>query len=93
MNFDYGPGADAFRAELRAWIEANLDPELRGQGHGTDLDPARLERLRDWNRRLADAGYAAPSWPREYGGREAGVVEQLVHLEEMSRADAPGPNT
>ncbi len=91
MDFDYGPGAEAFRAELRTWIEANLDPQLRGEGHGSALDGPHREQLRDWNRRLADAGYAALSWPREYGGREAGVVEQLVYAEEMSRADAPGP--
>ena len=44
-----------------------------------------------WNRTLADGGWAAPAWPAEYGGRDAGVAEQLVYLEEMSRARAPGP--
>jgi hypothetical protein len=51
----------------------------------------RLEVLRAWNVRLAEAGWAAVSWPARYGGRDAGVAEQLVYLEEMSRAGAPGP--
>src|ERR1700720_1178095 len=53
-------------------------------------DSDRLNRLRAWNCRLADAGYAAIAWPVEYGGRGAGVMEQVVQAEEMSRADAPG---
>ena len=44
-----------------------------------------------WNRELADARYAAIAWPEEYGGRGAGVMEQVVWAEEMDRAEAPGP--
>ena len=92
MDFSYGAEAEEFRAELRAWIETNLDPALRGGGGAQlELTPERLTLLREWNHRLADAGYAAMAWPREFGGREASVIEQLVYLEEMSRAGAPGP--
>jgi alkylation response protein AidB-like acyl-CoA dehydrogenase len=49
-----------------------------------------LERMRAWNRRLADAGYAAIAWPTEYGGRGAGLMEQVVYAEELHRAGAPG---
>jgi hypothetical protein len=91
MDFAYGPEAERFRAQLRSWIDANLDPALRGGGAQLELGPERLELLREWNHRLAEAGYAAPAWPREFGGRAASVIEQLVQLEEMSRAGAPGP--
>ena len=47
-------------------------------------------RLRAWNRTLADARYAAIAWPEEWGGRGAGVMEQVVYAEEMHRAGAPG---
>jgi alkylation response protein AidB-like acyl-CoA dehydrogenase len=50
-----------------------------------------LEALRAWNRTLADAGYAALSWPVEYGGRGADLMDQVVFNEEMDRARAPGP--
>jgi alkylation response protein AidB-like acyl-CoA dehydrogenase len=90
MDFTYPPEAEAFREEFRAWLTAHLPTDLRGSAGGLDPSPERLKRLRDWNRRLADAGYAAIAWPVEYGGRGAGIMEQVVFAEEMSRADAPG---
>jgi alkylation response protein AidB-like acyl-CoA dehydrogenase len=89
MDFSYPPEAEAFRAELRAWLEANLEPRFRGAGPALGAGPERLPLLRAWNRRLADAGYAAIAWPREFGGRGAGVIEQVVWAEEMHRAAAP----
>ena len=44
-----------------------------------------------WNRKLADAGWAAISWPTEFGGRNATIAEQLAFHEVMIGADAPGP--
>src|SRR2546423_11633517 len=91
MNFDYPPEAEAFRSEFRAWLDANLDPELKGAGAMAAVDsPDALERMRAWNRTLAEAGYAAIAWPVEYGGRGAGVMEQVVYAEELSRSSAPG---
>jgi len=85
----------AFRRSLGEWLEANLTPEVvaasRAQYDGDGDEGPRLEVLRAWNRVLADGGWAAPSWPARYGGRDADVDEQLVYLEEMSRAGAPGP--
>jgi alkylation response protein AidB-like acyl-CoA dehydrogenase len=91
MDFTYPPQAEAFRAEFRAWIDEHLTDELRdlaAQGMGGTAD--HLEELRAWNRTLADAGYAAIAWPVEFGGRGAGLMEQVVFAEEMSRAGAPG---
>ena len=90
MDFAYPPEAEAFRAELRAWLELNLEDRLRGLtlSGSTDADSA-LEQLREWNRRLAEARYAAIAWPVEYGGRGAGILEQAVFAEEMHRANAP----
>lgn len=91
MNFDFPPEAEAFRDEFRKWLGEHLTDEVRALSL-TELedDPERLERLRRWNRTLADAGYAAISWPEEYGGRGASVLEQVVFAEEMDRARAPG---
>ena len=91
MDFTYPPEAEAFRAEFRAWLAANLPEGLSGLGWtATEPGSDALERMRAWNRTLADAGYAAIAWPPEYGGRGAGVMEQVVFAEEMARADAPG---
>ncbi len=91
MDYSYPPEADEFRQEVRAWLEAH---PFTGQGgpavRSVSDDPNQLERLREWNRALAQAGYAAIAWPKEYGGRAAGVMEQVVLAEEMARVDAPG---
>ena len=79
-----------FRAELAAWLDAHLTPDVVDAGRsGPDVD-GNLEILRRWNATLADAGWAAPAWPKEFGGRDASIAEQLAWLEEMSAAGAPG---
>jgi alkylation response protein AidB-like acyl-CoA dehydrogenase len=92
VDFTYPPAAEAFRAEFRTWLEAHLPPDLRGEGIdvSTEMDAGTLTRMRAWNRALADARYAAIAWPAEWGGRGAGVMEQVVYAEEMHRAGAPG---
>jgi alkylation response protein AidB-like acyl-CoA dehydrogenase len=92
MDFTYPAEAEAFRAEFRAWLDANLTDEFRNSGFdgSLDADADALARGRTWNRMLADARYAAIAWPEEWGGRGAGVVEQVVYAEEMHRANAPG---
>ena len=89
MDFTYPSEAEAFRAELRQWLEANLPPDLP-EVTRIDGDGEQLERLRTWNRSLAEAGYAAIAWPPEYGGRGAGLMDEVVFAEEMDRAGAPG---
>jgi alkylation response protein AidB-like acyl-CoA dehydrogenase len=91
MNLRYPSEAEAFRAELRAWLEAHLPNDLPGHTEQLERGSDDLERLLAWNRTLADAGYAALSWPEEYGGRGAGLLDQIVFNEEMDRAQAPGP--
>jgi alkylation response protein AidB-like acyl-CoA dehydrogenase len=89
VNFDYPPEAEAFRSEFRAWLDEYADPDLKGgAGAMAAVDsPEVLERLRNWNNKLADAGYAAIAWPVEYGGRG---MEQVVYAEELHRAGTPG---
>jgi hypothetical protein len=88
---DEGTGTlDEFREELRSWLAANLTPAIVEAG-SRPVDEGNLGMLREWNITLADAGWAAPSWPVEHGGRGAGIPEQVVYLEEMNRAGAPGP--
>jgi hypothetical protein len=91
MDLRYPPSAEAFRAELRGWLAANLPPGLPTNPEQCTRGSAELEALRAWNRTLADAGYAALSWPAEYGGRGADLMDQVVFNEEMDRAGAPGP--
>jgi alkylation response protein AidB-like acyl-CoA dehydrogenase len=91
VNFEYPPEAETFRRELRSWLEEHWTDEYRGLPSlfACTLDSPELAKHREWNATLADAGYAAISWPVEYGGRGAGVMDQVVYAEEMHRAGAP----
>lgn len=77
--------------ELRTWLLANLTDEVVDADRRRGRDPDAFETLRHWDAAVADAGWAAVSWPRECGGRGATVLEQLVYNEETTRARAPLP--
>ncbi|SRR6266545_2688890 len=87
MDLRYSETDEVFRAELRGWLARTL-PRLPAPPARDDW-PARVRYDTDWQRRLYEAGYAGMSWPKEYGGRDASPSEQLVFLEETTRAKAP----
>jgi alkylation response protein AidB-like acyl-CoA dehydrogenase len=75
---------EAFRAECRAWLEANVP---RGLPSGDTRDGFAAHRA--WERTLFDARWAVVSWPEEYGGRGASPMEWLIFEEEYYRAGGP----
>ena len=83
------PSLAAFRTELRSWLEANVPDDLRPERAETLPEAERVRRLRAWQQRLAEARWVGIGWPVEYGGRGAGIPEQIVYVEEMARARAP----
>ncbi len=87
----YGREDEAFRDELRGWLGAHLPPEWRS-GHGKlpDDEQERREFQRAWQRELAGGRWVGIQWPREYGGRAATLVQQVIYTEEMARVRAPG---
>jgi len=87
VDLRYSESDEAFRAELRSWLARTL-PELPAHPAREDW-PERVRYDTDWQRRLHDAGYAGINWPKQYGGRDASPSEQLVFLEETTRAKAP----
>lgn len=91
VDFAYPVEVEQFRTELRAWLATNLTDDVVAAERRRDPDDATFETLREWNRTMADAGWAAVSWPREYGGRGATLLEQLVYAEETTRARVPLP--
>ncbi|CAN5728855.1 acyl-CoA dehydrogenase family protein [soil metagenome] len=85
MDLTWSAAEDAFRAEARAWLEANVpDPPLPS-GDTRECFARHLE----WERLLHAARWAVVSWPPEYGGRGASVWEWLIFEEEYYRAGAP----
>ena len=90
MNFDFSEREEAFRKEVRAWLEANVPDDLRGRGFAaTRADREQVLRLRRWQKRMHEAGYVGMDWPIECGGRGASIVEQLILFQEMARAESP----
>src|SRR2546426_9472239 len=80
---------DRFRSELRPWLDVNVPSDLSPEHAARLPEDERIRRLRAWQRKLAEARWVGITWPREYGGRDAGIPEQLVYVEEMARAQAP----
>src|SRR2546428_9486961 len=81
---------DAFRRDLRSWLEENVPRDLGPERTAGLPEDERIRRLRAWQRRLAEARWVGITWPREYGGRGAGIPQPLRYLEEMGRGRAPG---
>jgi len=88
MDFDLSPSEKAFRDEVRAWLKANA-PAKDGGGE-SDMG-LFIEGRRAWQKKLFDAGYIGITWPKEFGGRGAGFMEQLIFNDEMILAQAPEP--
>jgi len=76
-----------FRNELRAWLEANA-PNDWAEWREKPLEES-FPYLRAWQRKLDLGRWAAVSWPKEYGGRSATLMQQAIFWEEMARVEAP----
>ena len=71
---DYSEAAEAFRAEVRAWLAENGPGELRGiTAAPRDPGPELRSRLRHWAAQMTEAGLMCITWPTEYGGRGLSV--------------------
>ena len=86
MDLTLTPEEQEFRDEVRDWIADNHPGPAPGGG-----DQAQFEFEREWQRKLHAAGWAGISWPKEYGGRGATLIEQSIFGEELARAKAPRP--
>lgn len=91
MDLNDTPELAEYRTRVRAWLaeHAASAPVLRGDGAITDEAEA-VAAHRDWQRRLAEAGLAAVTWPSEYGGQGLGPLEQVVVNQEIGTAGVPG---
>jgi alkylation response protein AidB-like acyl-CoA dehydrogenase len=88
----YDDVADAYRAQVRAFLAERL-PSGFG-GIGTLEGDAITEFVTSWRATLYEAGYLAPGWPKQYGGGGLSALEQVILAEEFARAGVPtgGPN-
>jgi alkylation response protein AidB-like acyl-CoA dehydrogenase len=89
MDFSWAPEDERFRDELRAWLAANRPARGERVPHDDASLAEEVAFLRDWQRRLHDAGYVGLLWPREYGGRGARPTQQAILNAELARVRAP----
>ncbi|TAJ69107.1 MAG: acyl-CoA dehydrogenase [Phenylobacterium sp.] len=91
---DFGGEVGTFRAEARAWLEANFPKAL---AHDTAAQLAKLQARPEspeataWRRALGGKGWGTPTWPKEYGGGGLSRAEAAVLAEEMARIGAKNP--
>jgi alkylation response protein AidB-like acyl-CoA dehydrogenase len=91
MDFGWTEEETAFRRRVRDVIEANWDDEAAAEVQGgSDLG---WEHFRRFERTLAREGWLTMAWPKEYGGRGASPMEQLIFNEEAGLHDAPSGGT
>ncbi len=90
MDFDDTPEEAAFRAEARAFLDANATRRTPGQveGYRRGQDkPGALEAAKDFQRRKHEAGFAGIAWPREWGGRGGTPIQEVIYNQEESKYD------
>jgi len=88
MDLNYPAEAEAFRTEIRAWLEQNLpegwfEPGFKLEGE------AKAQFQKDWSQRLYEGGWICATWPAEYGGKGLSTMEAVVLNEEFTKAGAP----
>ena len=93
MDFDDTAAELAFRSEVRAWLDATVEPRYRtgtaSMGIANVNSPTYADECRAWQRTLADGGWAGLTWPVEHGGRGAGIMDQLIFGQEQARYSVP----
>ncbi|MEJ0026331.1 MAG: acyl-CoA dehydrogenase family protein [Rhizomicrobium sp.] len=80
---------EAFRDEVRQFLEQNLSREIRDKTARMTSVYADVELMRSWHARLYERGWVAPAWPREYGGCGWSVVRRYIFAAELAQAGAP----
>jgi alkylation response protein AidB-like acyl-CoA dehydrogenase len=92
MDLRFTPEEEAFRVEIRSYLDELLNGEfaiVKGRGGPGDADSCVEERLA-WERRLGRDGWTCVGWPKDFGGRGLSLTEQVIYFEEYARAGGPG---
>jgi alkylation response protein AidB-like acyl-CoA dehydrogenase len=90
MDLTLTPAEEKFRDECRAWLDAHVPQQWHNAAFRESLTPAdEIAFLKSWQQTLYGGGWVGLTWPREYGGRGATLMEQVIFNQEMARAKAP----
>jgi alkylation response protein AidB-like acyl-CoA dehydrogenase len=91
VDFSLTPAQEAFRERVRSWLEQSIprDWVRRATGSSEVPRPEAYQLLREWQRRLYDAGFIGLTWPKKYGGQGLTFVEEMILHQEMAFLKAP----
>jgi alkylation response protein AidB-like acyl-CoA dehydrogenase len=89
MDFNFTPEEDAFRQDLHSWLQDNLPESYDPQEFDRIDADTRFEFQRTWQKKAHEAGWVGIHWPKEYGGRGAGLMEMFIYNQEMYKMHAP----
>ena len=89
MHLTYTPGQEQLRQQLRTYFAGLMTPDLREALTGGDYGDG--DAYRQIVRQLGSDGWLALSWPEEYGGRSASMLDQLIFTDEAAIAGVPVP--
>jgi alkylation response protein AidB-like acyl-CoA dehydrogenase len=87
MDLTYTPEQQAFRAEVRSWLEAHVPKDTLEH---FDATREGFEAHRQWEKTLKSGDWGMVTWPKQYGGRGLDLIQWLIFEEEYYRAGAPG---
>ena len=91
---DFGGGdPEAFRKEVREWVEANFPAELKGRPNPMMREERAkpTEAQEAWRKAVGAKGWGTPTWPKQYGGGGLSSAEARVIQQEFGRAGAYNP--
>jgi alkylation response protein AidB-like acyl-CoA dehydrogenase len=89
MDLKFSAEDEAFRDEVRTWLETNLPSEWRHRGVGGYREDEDEDVQRDWQKRLHEGGWLKLAWPTESGGRGGTPFQQAIYQEELAAVGAP----
>jgi alkylation response protein AidB-like acyl-CoA dehydrogenase len=91
MDFTLTPEQQSFRDEVRSWLKKNLPKDWTSRVQAASDVPRQeaYDFLRQWQRKMYEAGFVGLTWPKESGGRGLTFMEEMILQEEMALAKAP----
>ena len=93
MDFNFSPEDEKFRAEFRAWLEKNRAYAVPAREPLADELEGDWEARVRWHRKLYEGGWMGIHWPKDYGGRGATILQNVIYQEELERAEVAMPFT
>jgi alkylation response protein AidB-like acyl-CoA dehydrogenase len=89
MDFNYSPEQETYRQEVRTWLEANQPPPLTPEEKERIDEDLLWDRNKRWHKKLYENGWVGLNWPKQYGGRGATFIEQVIFQQELGRLGLP----